>query len=137
MKHIWMVRIALLGCLWMGCSNPFSTDSYSPLTGVWGSESPFLEPQRIAFLSNGRYYENDTRVGVYVVTSTRYNPSPFVDLEGYLNTVRIDYLDGERTQVVIRTSTVNVLTLDIAENSGARGPVPRVVFNKLHTGDGL
>ncbi len=122
-----IARIGILGVLVMGCSNPFAGKDDPPIRGVWESRIRTVEPTVVAFLSQGRYLENNIKVGFYTI----------VDRIGSGTTdwvIRIDYDDGESIKIIIATSA-NPVEITIG-NSNERGPAAGF-YNQLHTGDGL
>ena len=121
-----IVRFGLLGLLFLGCNNPFSSDEDIRIIGVWGAQVLGQEIESIAFLDKGRYYENENQVGIYTMVNALY------DGEAINYQIRIQYSDGGQVEVVAFTS--NMLQINIG-NSGGRGPSG--IFHRLHSGDGL
>ena len=125
MKHVF-VFLLISGSLFLGCNNPFSGAEESRIIGVWAPQVG-IGPKNIAFLNQGRYWEEDIQVGVYTIIKEIYQG----DRSDY--TVNIRYNDGTNLQVVVFT-TEETLKISIGNSTG-RGPTG--VYNRLHSGDGL
>lgn len=119
-------------CIWtfsiflIGCGNPFISKEPPPFVGVWSVQLQTLEPKTVAFLDDGRYLENNIRVGLYqTITKVASGTTDWI--------VQVDYDDGERIQLLVVT-TANNLEIQISNETG-RGPSG--VFDRLHSGEGL
>jgi len=130
-----IIRIMIAGLLFCGCTNPFSSKGYSPILGIWGAVDVTAPIQSIAFLSKGRYFENDVHVGAYALLEHDISASGFENAVFNHYTVRIDYIRGERLEVVVTAVANNTIEISIRVTSGRGGPFGD--YHKLHTGDGL
>lgn len=144
-----MMRFALVGLLFVGCGNPFSSDSKSPLIGVWQAREVVFLPtaiNTIAFVKEEKYYENDVngdmlQVGLYKVI--RIVDTTFAGVQMKNHTLGIEYFDQGQVQIVVGT-TENNLEIHIHENSSRfegseispRGPRTGV-YDRLHSGEGF
>lgn len=130
-----ITRIVILGLLFIGCSNPFASKAKSPLLGVWGTQNATASIKSIAFLDNGRYYENNIQVGAYAVILSDVGPAEAGNIVFTSHIVRIDYTDGERVDINVKVTERASLEIKIHVISGNRGPGGD--YHKLHSGDGL
>ena len=121
------VHLGLLGLIFLGCSNPFASKDDPPIMGIWEARIRTVEPKVVAFLRNGRYLENNIKVGLYTIDDR---------ISGGTTdwVIRIDYDDGESIKIIIATSA-NPVEITIG-NSNNRGPAAGF-YDQLHTGEGL
>ena len=84
-----------------------------------GSASPI---RTLAFLDKGRYFENDVHVGAYTLLQVTEQPIGITSSISTNYTVRIDYIEGNRIELLIRINSLAPLELNIDGLSGRGGP---------------
>lgn len=131
-----IMRCAVVCLLFCGCENPFRSRGSSAMLGVWEAQSPTLEIRSIAFLSQGRYWENNVQAGTYVILASNVGASGLENLVFTTHTVRVEYLDGGRVTMYVRVPSNTTTEIQVSGASGRGGP-PEGTYLKLHTGDGL
>ena len=129
------MRFTILSILFVGCSNPFSNNKNSEIEGVWSALDSTANMQSIAFLDQGRYYENNTHVGAYTLLDVTEHPVGALNTVFTNYTVRIDYIAGDRVNILIQIDPGNSLEFNVTGISGRRGPFGN--YEKIHTGEGL
>lgn len=127
----------LLCCfMFCGCENPFRSTGPSPLVGVWQAPGTSSTIKSLAFLSQGRYYEDNVQVGTYVQLGAQPGASGAENLVFTTYRVRIEYLDSSRVEIYVRVPSTTTTEIRVSSISGRGGP-PNGDYVRLHTGDGL